>query len=294
MKMMTMFAAMVAIIAIAGETDLNVDKAKIHALADAKSRELLGVESPKVFAKTSRAISSPVIKNIRCLQRSDSFLVDVFYDLISEYNCTVSCSFYNDGTPISSATFDTTGVCDLGFSVSPGVGKHFVWDAGKDWKGQKSDRLKVSISATENSIPASWARITISWDSYGGRDLDICGYWEGTSGREVGWSWGSGSTDSAYKARWDGDNTGSGPEYIHIAVQPNDILQSVTTFKYKVHCNYFGSAGSSSKAKISVLCDGITKSKVISVSNRNGNKATKNDPCVTILFDSNGHLIAIN
>ena len=122
----------------------------------------------------------------------------------------------------------------------------------------------------------------------------MCGYWVDRPDVKVGWSYGTGSTSLTYRSTWRGDNTGSGPEYINIGVVPGETLEGVVNRRYRVHCNYYGNAGSSSKATISVTCNGVVKQKTISVSNRNGKAANTSDPYVTISFNDAGRLVSIN
>jgi len=220
--------------------------------------------------------------------------VSISYDAITEgspVNVSVTAVDYETGETIPCNTFGSGS--DVGLRVPAGRSKFISWDAKADWGRHYSKKVKVNVIAVPADNPETWAVVTIAWASFGGRDLDVCGYWVDRPDVKVGWSYGTGSTDSTYRSTWRGDNTGSGPEYINIGVVPGETLSGVTDRRYRIHCNYFGSAGSSSKATLSVTSSGITKSKTISVSNRSGSGALTSDPFVTITFDENGQLVSI-
>lgn len=259
-----------------------------------KHRQLTGEDLfsiPKVGVMPK---SSLTITNLRAAQRAGTRLVDVYYDLQSsgDYQCNVSMSMMDNGSAIPVNTYAQDG--DIGEGVVPGTGKHIVWDAGADYPNRRSEKFQVSITATETDIPKTWATITISWASYGGKDLDICGYWVDQPGVKVGYSHGSGSTDSTYRSRWKGDNTGAGPEYVLVGVNESDIASGVTTRKYRIHFNYYNTPGSPAKADVTVKANGVAKHRTSSASTRSGNAASTSDPSVTITFGSDGTPIGID
>lgn len=240
-----------------------------------------------------------VATNVKALQdnkrSSGRDLVYVTYDAETEgspVNVSMTVVDYNTGEAIDAHTFLSGS--DIGLRVPEGKGKLIIWDVGTDYKQKYSEKMKVNVVAVPADNPETWAIVTISWAAFGGRDLDVCGYWVDRPDVKVGWSYSTGSTDSAYRSTWRGDNTGSGPEYINIGVVPGEMLDGVVDRRYRVHCNYYGSAGNACKATITVTCGGISKSKTITVSNRNGNKALTSDPCVTISFSDNGELLSVN
>lgn len=76
---------------------------------------------------------TPVVTNAHALQRLDTFLVDIVYDVEDEDGdvMTVSVQISADG----GKTFDVpaeTFSGDVGPGITSGKGKHIVWDAGAD------------------------------------------------------------------------------------------------------------------------------------------------------------------
>ena len=53
----------------------------------------------------------------------------------------------NDGVKYSVPAFSLTG--DIGEGVAPGTNKHIVWDAGTDWDGEYSDKMRVKVFAID-------------------------------------------------------------------------------------------------------------------------------------------------
>ena len=236
------------------------------------------------------AASSPLkVSNVRMSQRKDSKWVDVYYDLTGGNGtlCNVSVEMCDDATCITARTFDGDGI---GESVRPGTGKHFAWNAGADWPNNFSKKVNATITATETDLSMDWQSIYIKWGSYGGRDLDICGYWVETRTDNVGWSWGSGSQTGAYQSYWHGDNTGSGPEQVDVRISQEELSREFKKRRYRVHFNYFGERGSPCKATVSVG----SLSKTSSTSQRLGTRAITSDPCLTITFDEYGKPISID
>lgn len=142
---------------------------------------------------------------------------------------------------------------------------------------------------------AGEAIITISWDQTSRRDLDCCCYWADNSDHKVGWSWGNGSlADDNYKLLWTGDNTGLGPEYIHIyTTAARRSTKESSPYQYKVHLNFYGSASGTPTATVYVTFRGLTLSKTIAPATNSGQKATESDPYVTITFANDGTPISI-
>jgi formylglycine-generating enzyme required for sulfatase activity len=92
---------------------------------------------------------APVVSNLAAQQRAGTQLVDIVYDLASEFEgLAVSLEISSDGgdtwtVPASSVSGD------VGWGVSPGAGKAIVWDAGTDWPGQVSDRMRFRVVADD-------------------------------------------------------------------------------------------------------------------------------------------------
>lgn len=238
------------------------------------------------------ASSQDVAVNVKAQQMEGTKLVKITYDANyrNGWPVNVTLTLVDSATGQAVPADHVTG--DIG-KIPSGSGKCIIWDAGADWDGKYTESMVATVNAVPAEHPSSWAEIIISWSSFGGRDLDVCGFWEDMPAVKVGWSWSTGSTDSAFKSVWYGDNTGPGPEHISIGVRPGEILSGVTNPKYHVHCNYFGENGSPADATIIVTCNGVTMSKTIHASTRNGSRAEASDPGVTIMFNNVGELVSI-
>ena len=88
-------------------------------------------------------------------------LVDIYYDLFDDdTNDIIKVRIEisdNGGTLYSVPAFSFTG--DIGDGVVTGVQKHVVWDAGVDWDGEYSDKMRVKVIAVDaNGFPGlEWA-----------------------------------------------------------------------------------------------------------------------------------------
>lgn len=282
-KILMLFGLAVIAIQVVGAEDHSVIARKL-ALHKVATGEDLSILSKASFQPKSNVS----IQNIRAAQRNDdSKLVDVYYDLVSSgnYQCNVVMEMLNNGSTVAIGAANQEG--HVGEGVAPGEDRHIVWNAGKDWPDNYSSKFQTRLTATETDIPKTWATITIAWAAYGGSDIDICGYWLDKPDVKVGWSWGSGSTDSVYSSRWKGDNTGSGPEYILVGASAADLPTGVTTPRYRIHFNHYGRAGSPPKVDVSVRANNVTRSKTQTAATRGG-KALTSDPYLTITFDQDG------
>jgi len=76
--------------------------------------------------------------------------VDIHYDVFDadgdKLKVRVEVSD-NAGTKYSIPAFTFSG--DIGDSISTGANKAIVWDAGKDWDGEYSDRMRVKVFAVD-------------------------------------------------------------------------------------------------------------------------------------------------
>ena len=307
MKRIMLFAAIVAMVALAkGEPsgDYAAEKRRIHEQMTGQRLDADGktiwepvqtefrdaAKSGGVGRRSLLAAAAPLtVSNVKIAQRSNSKLVDISYDLTGGNGtlCNVSVEICDDTTCITARTFDGDGI---GPSVKVGKGKRIVWDAGADWPNKFSKKINAKITAIETELSEEWHPIYIRWGSYGGRDLDICGYWENHSTDNVGWSWGSGSASGSYQSRWYGDNTESGPEQIDVRISKEELARERKQRRYKIHFNYYGERGSPCNAKVE--CEGLSKTS--SAFKRTGTRATKSDPCLTITFNETGKPIRID
>lgn len=106
---------------------------------------LLCFTSLSVLANTP-----PQITNVRASQRANTKLVDIYYDAADADGDSLKIRIEisdNDGARYSVPAFSLTG--DIGEGVAPGNSKHIVWDAGTDWDGEYSDRMRVKVFAID-------------------------------------------------------------------------------------------------------------------------------------------------
>ena len=92
----------------------------------------------------------PVISNVRASQRTDTKLVDIYYDASDADGDLLKVRVEisdNDGVKYSVPAFSLTG--DIGEGVATGTEKHIVWDAGTDWDGEYSDKMRVKVIAID-------------------------------------------------------------------------------------------------------------------------------------------------
>ncbi|MFH1370272.1 MAG: SUMF1/EgtB/PvdO family nonheme iron enzyme [Planctomycetota bacterium] len=103
-----------------------------------------------VFPAIGLANSAPVVSNVSASQRADdSKLVDIYYNLADAEgdNCTIWVFISdNNGLSWDIPAFTFTG--DVGSSISPGLNKHIVWDAGHDCPG-KSGTFRARVFADD-------------------------------------------------------------------------------------------------------------------------------------------------
>ena len=88
------------------------------------------------------------VTNVRGIQRDNSNLVDIYYDLNDSDggSYTVEIALEGRTNDVTAATF--TG--DVGEGVAPGKNRHILWNAGADWPGKKGDVRAIVTSAKED------------------------------------------------------------------------------------------------------------------------------------------------
>ena len=92
----------------------------------------------------------PEISNVRASQRSGSKLVDIYYNAADADGDLLKVRVEisdNDGVKYSVPAFSLAG--DIGEGVALGTNKHIVWDAGRDWDGEYSDKMRVKVFAID-------------------------------------------------------------------------------------------------------------------------------------------------
>ena len=103
-----------------------------------------------VFGATLTGFGETVT-NVRGMQRENSNLVDIYYDLeVSEGGSyKVEVQIEGRTNEVNAATF--TG--DVGNGIAPGRNHHILWDAGADWPGKKGDvNADGGLSAQDASL----------------------------------------------------------------------------------------------------------------------------------------------
>ena len=104
---------------------------------------------------TAWANSSPVVSNVAASQRTDgSKLVDIYYDMADADGdaCTVSAQASSDnGTTWTAPITVLSG--DVGAGITPGTGKHIVWDCAVDLPGGFGSQYKIRVCADDGHTP---------------------------------------------------------------------------------------------------------------------------------------------
>ena len=97
-----------------------------------------------VFGATLTGFGETVT-NVRGLQRPNSNLVDIYYDLnaVDGWSYTVEVAIEGRTNEVTATTFSG----DVGKGVAPGKNRHIVWEAGVDWRDKKGD-VKAIVTAT--------------------------------------------------------------------------------------------------------------------------------------------------
>ena len=109
----------------------------------------------------------------RLHSNDDSKLVDIYYDLADADgdNCTVWIVISDDGGvtwTVPAMTF--TG--NIGQGVTPGNGKHAIWDAGKDMPGRIAT-FKARVYADDGKGPSNMVLVPAGWFAYQGNYIAL-------------------------------------------------------------------------------------------------------------------------
>ena len=85
------------------------------------------------------------VTNVRGVQRPNSNLVDIYYDLnaVDGWSYMVEVAIEGRTNEVTATTFSG----DVGKGIAPGKNRHIVWEAGADWRGKKGD-VKAIVTAT--------------------------------------------------------------------------------------------------------------------------------------------------
>jgi len=112
------------------------------------------------FLSLSHA-ADPVVSNVCASQREGTKLVDIRYDVSDadgdRLDVTVAVST-NDGAAFDLPASSFSGGTPNGYGsgVIPGRNRHIVWNAGADWNGRISDRVRFRVTA--NGPPVEWSK----------------------------------------------------------------------------------------------------------------------------------------
>ncbi len=87
------------------------------------------------------------VTNVRGVQRENSHLVDIYYDLEASEGNSYFVEIQIEGrtSEVAAATF--TG--DVGDGITSGKNHHVIWDAGADWPDRKGDVRVVVTTFTK-------------------------------------------------------------------------------------------------------------------------------------------------
>lgn len=92
----------------------------------------------------------PVVSNVTASQRSGTKIVDITYDVADADGDTLKIRVEvsdDAGVRYSIPAFSFTGA--IGDNITPGTGKAIVWNAGVDWDGEYSDKMRVKVIAVD-------------------------------------------------------------------------------------------------------------------------------------------------
>ncbi len=103
-----------------------------------------------------------LVSNVQAQQRPLTAIWDVTYDLdaVGGVAATVSL-FLSTDWGASHPNLCTTVSGDIGAGVTPGTGKHIVWDAGADYPGLISEACQLRVTADDGQVgtPAGFVAI---------------------------------------------------------------------------------------------------------------------------------------
>ena len=100
------------------------------------------------------------VTNVRGVQRENSKLVDIYYDLNATDYGTYTVGVEIEGRTITVNASTFTG--DVGKGVTPGTNRHILWDAGTDWPGKRGD-VRAIVTATKEDPTVSHCKVQL-WE----------------------------------------------------------------------------------------------------------------------------------
>ncbi|HYG33265.1 MAG TPA: SUMF1/EgtB/PvdO family nonheme iron enzyme [Clostridia bacterium] len=95
--------------------------------------------------------AAPVVTNVVAAQRAGTKLVDIRYDVFDADGDPLKVRIeisHNGGTNYLVPANSLTG--EFGNNIAPGTNKLVVWNAGVDWDGEYSPKMRVKVIASDN------------------------------------------------------------------------------------------------------------------------------------------------
>lgn len=106
-----------------------------------------------LLATVGTLSGAPVVSNLTVAQRSDNTkMVDVWFDLTNSLPMTVTLLVSDDNGVSWDVSCNLTSG-DIGLGISPGSGKHIVWDVLAEHPGINGDQFKFKIIADDGTPP---------------------------------------------------------------------------------------------------------------------------------------------
>jgi formylglycine-generating enzyme required for sulfatase activity len=106
------------------------------------------------------ARAEPAVANVIFQQRSDSGLVDIWYDLLDQA-AIITLSIETNGVALpNSRVTRLTG--DVSTVIQPSTGLHIVWDAAKDWPENRETAVSARITAWTSDDPPPYMVVDLT------------------------------------------------------------------------------------------------------------------------------------
>ena len=112
-------------------------------------------------ANYTAAGAPPVVSNVRAAQRAGTQLVDIYYDLADPGSASLAITVLVSTNGGASYTLPATSFSGSGWgsAVTPGSNKQITWNAGADWSGNYSAKVRFRVTADDAVAPGGMALI---------------------------------------------------------------------------------------------------------------------------------------